>query len=147
MKYGVAPLPNTAAAAATSAVAPATPKATAAAAQPASAVTSTTAPATNSASNDLSDEMSETASEPVIDRRPIRYLKGKLISVDCSHPPLAVVTFSSGAKTLKLKAPDYKSMALIGADTFSCAWANRQVDVNYKAVGADGGDLVSLEVH
>ncbi len=91
--------------------------------------------------------MSETPSEPVIDKRPIHYLKGKLISVDCSQPPAAIVTFSSGLKTLKLKTPDYKSLTLIGADTFSCAWANRQVEVNYKAVGTESGDLVSLEVH
>jgi tetratricopeptide (TPR) repeat protein len=153
MKYGVvpvraAPAPGTpsATSSATSAAAPATAKpAVPAATQPASKPAS---PSTKtSAAADLSDEMSETASEPLIDKRPIHYLKGKLISVDCSQPPVAVVTFSSGAKTLKLKTADYKSLTLIGADSFSCAWTSRQVAVNYKAVGVDGGDLVSLEVH
>lgn len=153
-KYGIPPVRKVAAPAAASATAPATATPSApAAAQPVSKPAATTAPAAqpvnkpaNSTAADLSDEISETASEPLVDKRPIHYLKGKLISVDCSQPPAAVVTFSSGVKTLKLKTPDYKSLTLIGADTFSCAWANRQVSVNYKAAGLSDGDLVSLEV-
>lgn len=155
MKYGVAPVHAAAAPATTSAAAPATAKPTApAAAQPASKTASTTAPSTQAAKAtsqpappiDLDQDL-EAPSEAHIDRRPIHYLKGKLISVDCSQPPAAVVIFSSGVKTLKLKTPDYKSMTLVGANAFSCTWANRQVSVNYKAVGTDTGDLVSLEVH
>ena len=143
MKYGVAPVHK--------AVAPAVPPGTAkpAAAQPApSSVPATPAvkPGT-SAAVDLTDEGSEIAvTEQRIDKRPIHYLKGKLLSVDCSQPPTAVLIFSAGVKTLKLKTADYKSLTLIGADTFSCGWANRQVAVNYKAVGNADGDLVSLEV-
>jgi tetratricopeptide (TPR) repeat protein len=156
MKYGVAPVRKAAAPATTPAAAPATPNATApAAAQPAgkSAGTTPVAPpagkpanSTTKAAIDVDDPGLETPSDVQIDRRPIHYLKGKLISVDCSQPPAAIVTFSSGVKTLKLKAPDYKLLALIGADTFSCAWANRQVAVNYKAKGTEDGDLVSLEI-
>jgi len=151
MKYGVAPVHTAAAPAATSSAPSSAAAATAkpttpAATQPASKPGSTSATAKSSPAADLSDEISETASEPVIDKRPIHYLKGKLVSVDCSQPPVAVLTFSSGAKTLTLKTADYKSMTLVGADAFSCAWANRQVSVNYKAVGTDTGDLVSLEV-
>jgi len=145
MKYGVAPVPNTAAPAAQSAAAK--PTAPVAAPTAAGKPASTTAPAASSNASELSDEISETATEPLIDKRPIHYLKGKLISVDCSQPPVAIVTFSSGVKALKLKTRDYKALTLIGADSFSCAWSNRQVAVNYKAVGAEGGDLVSLEVH
>lgn len=154
MKYGIAPARKATAPSATAA-APATVP-TIAAVQPGNkppAATPTPSAQPGKAANpspstplDLSDEGLETSSEAQIDRRPIHYLKGKLLSVDCSQPPAAVLTFSSGAKTLKLKAPDYKSMTLVGADAFSCAWANRQVSVNYKAVGTDGGDLVSLEV-
>jgi len=155
MKYGVAPTHAAAAPAATSAATATNAKPTApAASQPASKSASTTAPAqpvSKAASQpappiDLDQDL-EAPSEAHIDRRPIHYLKGKLLSVDCSQPPAAVVLFSSGVKTLKLKTPDYKSMTLVGADAFSCAWANRQVSVNYKAVGTDTGDLVSLEVH
>jgi tetratricopeptide (TPR) repeat protein len=153
MKYGVAPVRTAAAPAATSAAPATNAKPTApAASQPASKAASTTAPAqaVSKASQpappiDLDQDL-EAPSEAHIDRRPIHYLKGKLLSVDCSQPPAAVVTFSSGVKTLKLKTPDYKSMTLVGADAFSCAWVNRQVSVNYKAVGTDTGDLVSLEV-
>ena len=140
-KYGIPPVRKAATPAAgpTTATAP-TP------APPTSKPPSPPAPAPKSTATDLSDEMSETASEPVIDKRPIHYLKGKLISIDCSQLPVAVLMFSSGVKTLKLKTLDYKSLTLIGADTFSCAWVNRQVSVNYKAVGTEGGDLVSLEI-
>jgi len=140
-KYGIPPVRKAATPAAgpTTATAP-TP------APPTSKPPSPPAPAPKSTATDLSDEMSETGSEPVIDKRPIHYLKGKLISIDCSQLPVAVLMFSSGVKTLKLKTLDYKSLTLIGADTFSCAWVNRQVSVNYKAVGTEGGDLVSLEI-
>jgi hypothetical protein len=152
MKYGVAPAHNAPAPGATAtgtssaAAAPATKPAAPATAQPAGKPASTSESAKSSSAADLSDEISETASEPLVDNRPIHYLKGKLVSVDCSKPPVAVVTFSSAVKTLKLKTPDYKSLTLIGADMFSCAWTNQQVAVNYKAVGTEGGDLVSLEV-
>jgi len=147
-KYGIPPVHKAAAPSATSAAgsAPTSKSVAPVAPQPTNKPGGTTTPAAKSSTADLSDEMSETASEPVIDKRPIHYLKGKLISVDCSQPPVAVVAFSSGVKTLKLKTADYKSLTLIGADSFSCAWANRQVAVNYKAVGTEGGDLVSLEV-
>jgi tetratricopeptide (TPR) repeat protein len=161
MKYGVAPTHTAAAPATSSATSSAASAATTgkpaapAAAQPASKGTSTTAPSSQQASKAASqpapaidlDQDLEAPSEVKIDRRPIHYLKGKLLSVDCSQSPAAIVTFSSGVQTLKLKIPDYKSMTLVGADAFSCAWTNRQVSVNYKAVGTDTGDLVSLEVH
>jgi hypothetical protein len=66
--------------------------------------------------------------------------------VDCSQPPAAVLTVVSGAVALKLRTVDYKSLLLIGADQFSCAWTNRSVSVNYKTGGLSDGDLVSLEV-
>jgi tetratricopeptide (TPR) repeat protein len=146
MKYGVAPVRKAVVPAGTSPVAPVAAKVTAPAAATAAKPASSPAAPAHSKAADLSDEMSETSPEPVIDRRPIHNLKGKLISVDCSQSPGAVLLFSSGVKTLKLKVADYKALALIGADSFSCAWTNRQVAVNYKAVGTETGDLVSLEV-
>jgi tetratricopeptide (TPR) repeat protein len=80
------------------------------------------------------------------DKRPVVFLKANLVSVDCTQSPVAVLTVSIGAKTLKLRAADYKSLELVGAEEFSCGWKNRAVDVNYKASGKAGGDLVSLEV-
>ncbi len=80
------------------------------------------------------------------DKRPAKFLQGRLVGVDCSQSPAAVLTVTSGGTVLKLRTPDYKSLLLIGADTFSCDWNNRSVSVNYKAGGLSDGDLVSVEV-
>ncbi len=80
------------------------------------------------------------------DERPAKFLQGRLLDVDCSHAPEAVLTVSSGGTVLKLRTPDYKSLLLIGTDTFSCDWNDRKVSVNYKAGGSSDGDLVSVEV-
>lgn len=80
------------------------------------------------------------------DKRAPRFIKGRLVRVDCSHAPAAVVTIASEGTVLKLRAPDYKSLLLIGADDFSCDWRDRAVTVNYKPGGSADGDLVSLEV-
>jgi tetratricopeptide (TPR) repeat protein len=80
------------------------------------------------------------------DRRPEKFLAGRLVSVDCSQSPAAVLTVDSGATTLKLRTADYKSLLLIGADSFSCEWNDRSVSVNYKPGGLADGDLVSVEV-
>ena len=81
------------------------------------------------------------------DKRPTKFLKGRLVDVDCSKAPSAILTVAAGSSELKLRADDYKSLLLIGADDFSCEWQNRQVTVNYKPGGVTDGDVVSLEVH
>ena len=78
--------------------------------------------------------------------RTTKFFKGHLVAVDCSQPPSAILTVTSGGVALKLRAPDYKSLLLIGADDFSCDWRDRAVTVNYKPGGLSDGDLVSLEV-
>jgi hypothetical protein len=80
------------------------------------------------------------------DKRPAKFLEGRLVDVDCSQSPAAVLTVASGKVILKLRTADYKSLLLIGADTFSCAWNDRSVSVNYKPGGLSDGDLVSVEV-
>jgi hypothetical protein len=79
-------------------------------------------------------------------KRPTKFVRGRLLTVDCSNAPSAVLTVSAAGDTLKLHATDYKSLVLIGADGFSCDWRDRQVTVNYNPVGAKDGELVSLEV-
>ena len=76
---------------------------------------------------------------------PVQFLKGKIVSSDCSKPPEATVTILSGMTTYKLHASDYKSLLVIGEDQFSCEWKNRVVSVNYRAVGKHEGELVSIE--
>jgi tetratricopeptide (TPR) repeat protein len=80
------------------------------------------------------------------DKRPTKFVKGRLINVDCSTAPVAVITVTAEGAVLKLRAVDYKSLVLIGADDFSCNWRDRQVTVNYKPGGLIDGDLVSLEL-
>jgi tetratricopeptide (TPR) repeat protein len=78
---------------------------------------------------------------------PVIFLKGKIVSSDCSRAPEATVTILSGMTTYKMHASDYKSLLVIGEDQFSCEWKNRLASVNYRAVGKNGGELVSVEVH
>ena len=77
---------------------------------------------------------------------PVQFLKGKIVSSDCSKSPEAVVTVLSGMTTYKFHVSDYKSLTVIGEDQFSCEWKNRLVSVNYRAVGKSEGELVSIEV-
>jgi tetratricopeptide (TPR) repeat protein len=88
----------------------------------------------------------QTAQSSTADRRPTKFVQGRLVDVDCSQSPAAVLTVTSGGAVMKLRTSDYKSLLLIGADTFSCEWNNRSVSVNYKSGGLSDGDLVSLEV-
>lgn len=80
------------------------------------------------------------------DKRAAKFFQGRLVGVDCSQPPAAILTVTGGGVALKLRTADYKSLLLIGADTFSCTWNDRSVSVNYKPGGISDGDLVSLEV-
>lgn len=86
------------------------------------------------------------APPPPPDNRPIKFLKGKLLQVDCSQTPAAVLTVLAGKTSWKLRARDSKSLVLVGADAFSCGWRNHDVAVNYRESGPGQGDLVSLEL-
>ncbi|HWY57312.1 MAG TPA: hypothetical protein VNZ03_22805 [Terriglobales bacterium] len=92
------------------------------------------------------DHPEPSPASPQPDKRAIRFLKGKLVAVDCSQAPSAILTVTAGAKMLKLRTENYKSLMLIGADDFSCEWSGRSVAVNYRPGGKTDGDLVSLEV-
>jgi hypothetical protein len=92
------------------------------------------------------DAQLKATQSPTADTRPAKFLEGRLLNVDCSQPPVAILTVSSGSNTLKLRTPDYKSLLLLGADTFSCAWSNRAISINYKPGGVVDGDLLSVEV-
>ncbi len=77
---------------------------------------------------------------------PVQFLRGKIVSSDCSKSPEATVTVLSGMTTYALHASDYKTLLVIGEDQFSCQWANRLVSINYRAKGKTGGELVSIEL-
>jgi tetratricopeptide (TPR) repeat protein len=84
---------------------------------------------------------------PAIDKRPVKFLKATIVSVDCSQDPVAVLAVSQGTKTLKLRTGNYKSVLVIGAKGFSCEWKSVPASLNYRAGGKLDGDLVSIEVH
>jgi len=78
---------------------------------------------------------------------PVQFLKGKIVSSDCSKSPEATINILSGMTTYRLHAADYKSILVIGEDQFSCEWTNRLASVNYRAAGKHEGEVVSIEVH
>jgi tetratricopeptide (TPR) repeat protein len=86
------------------------------------------------------------ASSAPEDLGPARFVKGKVVAVDCSTPPAAVLTLVSGSRTWKLHAKDRTRVIVIGEDEFSCQWANRRVGVNYHESGVDRGELISVEM-
>jgi len=88
----------------------------------------------------------ENPSGTTADQRATKFVKGRLLSVDCTKPPVAVLVVRSDTGTLKLHIADYKSLLLIGADDFSCEWRDVPVTANYKLSTGSDGDLVSLEV-
>ncbi len=99
--------------------------------------------------DELEQEAQKRAQTPdpsIPDKRPTQFAKGVLVSVDCAKAPLAFVFVNTGARSMKLRARDYKSLLVIGEDSFSCDWRNRKVAVNYRAGGSADGDLISLEV-
>src|ERR1700681_4206545 len=83
------------------------------------------------------DELSEAAPPPPMPRPgttgPMQFLKGKIVSSDCSKPPEATITLLSGMTTYRMHTADYKSLQVIGENGFSCDWKNRLVSVNYRA--------------
>ena len=78
---------------------------------------------------------------------PVQFLKGKIVSSDCSKPPEATVTIIGGMTTYTMHVSDSKAVLVIGEDQFSCAWKNRPVSVNYRPTGKREGEVVSIEVH
>lgn len=109
-----------------------------------SADTAPERPAPNQASGTADVEVVVQPAKP--DSRPISFLKGRLMSVDCSAAPAAVLTIAQGARVWKMRTADSKKLVLLGADDFSCSWKNQSVAVNYRASANGMADLVSLEI-
>ena len=97
------------------------------------------------------DEEADAALKPAVSKPgttgPVQFLKGKIVSSDCSKAPEATVTILSGMTTYQMHTADYKSLLVIGEEQFSCEWKNRVVSVNYRAVGKHEGEIVSIETH
>jgi tetratricopeptide (TPR) repeat protein len=84
--------------------------------------------------------------KPKIDTRPVKFVKGTLLSVDCSKAPQATLKVIVAGKRMELLAEDFKSLVVVGASEPSCDWHDVHVAINYKASKSGPGDLVSLEL-
>jgi hypothetical protein len=89
---------------------------------------------------------SGTQSQAVPDKTPPKFLKGVVKAVDCSSPPIAILTVVAGTKSWHMQVPDSKHVLLIGADDFSCSWDHQRVALNYRPTGDFVGNVISIEV-
>ncbi len=92
------------------------------------------------------EDVEEEAAPVKHDVRRIEFLKGTLLTVDCSSQPAATLSLTSAGKTWHMQIADRAKVVLIGAEQFSCGWKNVKVAVNYKNSGALQGDIISLEL-
>ncbi|HSS99459.1 MAG TPA: tetratricopeptide repeat protein [Terriglobales bacterium] len=76
----------------------------------------------------------------------VSFMKGKLVSIDCSDPKAADLNLAVQAKNWKLHVKDRSHVLVLGADAFSCDWTNQKIAVNYRKTGDASGDIVSIEV-
>jgi tetratricopeptide (TPR) repeat protein len=83
---------------------------------------------------------------PIASAQAVRFTRGKLVSVDCTAKPSAVLTVTTALKTWKLKVANTGQLVLIGAKGFACDWSNKNVAVNFRETGVGEGTVVSLEV-
>jgi tetratricopeptide (TPR) repeat protein len=107
------------------------------------------APQLQTARNEQPAAQETTASSVIEVERPagpIRFVKGKIASMDCSSAG-AIVVVASAAKSVKIHIPDRAHVTLIGPDSFSCDWKGRAAGVNYRERPDGDGDVVSLEIH
>jgi hypothetical protein len=108
-------------------------------------------PQANSQADESADEATSASSpkapaEAPPDKRPLKFLKGSLVRVDCSQSPAAVLSIFNGTKVVKLRTENYSALVILGSEKFSCEWKHLQMSVNYKPGGKSDGDLVSLEI-
>jgi Flp pilus assembly protein TadD len=92
-----------------------------------------------------------TTSSPVSPGKQVKwgppiFLHGIVSSIDCATEPSALLTVSSGTKTLTLNVTDKAHVILIGADQFSCSWTNKKVAVNYRQNETGETNVISLEL-
>ena len=86
----------------------------------------------------------EPTSVPVVGAA--KFLHGKILSVDCSNPPAAMLSISTGGQTRKMHVANSSKTILIGADRLSCDWKNQSVAVNYRDNKDGSGEIISLEI-
>ncbi len=91
-------------------------------------------------------ESGQSVAEVNVPLKPARFLKGRLTSVQCNEDGSAVLTIASGKSNWRMRTHNRTRLVLIGADTFSCDWRNKNVGVNYVPSAESQGSLISLEL-
>jgi Flp pilus assembly protein TadD len=92
------------------------------------------------------DRRPESSTPPPAAASPVKFLKGRLVRVDCAPAPGAVLEVQAGGRTYKFRTSNVAHAIVIGADKFSCAWTNQRVAVNYRETAEAEGNLVSIEI-
>jgi tetratricopeptide (TPR) repeat protein len=76
----------------------------------------------------------------------LSFLKGTIAKVDCSSPPAATLTVTSGGRTWTMQVRDSHHVLVLGGDAFSCAWSKQKVALNYLGTGVATGSVISIEI-
>lgn len=95
---------------------------------------------------DVNAKLPEPAPKVPANSGATKFIRGTLIVMDCSTPPLAILTVVSGVKTWKMKVADTNHVIVIGADKFSCDWNKQKVALNYRETSEGEGLVVSVEI-
>jgi len=94
------------------------------------------------------DEAAEAKSkrpETAPDTRKVEYLKGRVISVECSPAAAATLAVEAAGHRWRIRVADRTKVVMLGVEHFDCGWSGLSVSINYKRAGSYQGDLVSLE--
>ncbi len=97
------------------------------------------------AEDEAEDARRDQLAHPQPDPRPLQFLKGKLVKVECAKSS-AVLSVNVNGKLWHLHVADVESVVLVGVDKFACDWRDRSVFVNYRLKAALQGDVSSLEL-
>src|SRR5215469_13275483 len=76
----------------------------------------------------------------------IKFLKGTIVTVDCSSSPKAVITVLATGKSWTMQVADTHHVLVLGADAFSCNWNKQKVAVNFRQIGETTGSVFSIEI-
>ena len=76
----------------------------------------------------------------------IKFLKGTIVTVDCSSSPKAVMTVLATGKSWTMQVADTHRVLVMGADAFSCNWNKQKVAVNFRQIGETTGSVFSIEI-
>ena len=101
---------------------------------------------TSSTSPDTHEPAASSGNSFVPNGGTIQFLKGTIVSVDCSSPPAATLTVVSSGKRWTLQLANRDHALVIGADAFSCGWKGQKAALNYRDNGDFTGSVVSIEI-